>query len=203
MMSKTHIAVGVAASMAIMHPTNVEGCLLAVSGGAVGGILADVDILKGDTSPGRDAITGQLIGTGITVVAFLLDFLLKTGICKEVVSRSVYLLVPGIIIYAGSWIVGFCSEHRTITHSLLAAIIFSAAVYGICPKMAIPFFAGYASHLVLDLFNKKKLRILFPLKWKICFGLCYADGDANTILMYAGLAVSVFLILNSVLLHLF
>lgn len=202
MMSKTHIAVGIAASMAIMHPANVEGCLLAVTGGAIGGVLADIDTLNND-SPKRDALVGQLISVGITVVAFLLDFLFKTGIGKTVVTQNKIFLIPGVIIYIGCWILGFLSDHRTLTHSILAALIFSAAVFAICPKMAIPFFIGYIIHLILDLLNKKKFRILYPLKWEFCLGLCYAGKTANTVIMYVGLAASIFLILNSVLFHLF
>ena len=44
MMSKTHFAVGLATSLAIIQPKTFNECAVAVIGGTVGGVLADNDI---------------------------------------------------------------------------------------------------------------------------------------------------------------
>jgi len=87
MMSKTHIAMGVAVSMLITHPESPETCLLSIAGGTIGGVLADIDTLKND-SPKKDALIGQLISLGISVVVFLLDYFLKLGICRSIAVRN-------------------------------------------------------------------------------------------------------------------
>ena len=172
MMSKTHIAMGIALSMLITHPESSETCLLSIAGGTIGGVLADIDTLRND-SPKKDALIGQVISLGISVVVFLLDYLFKLGICRSITERNKPLLIVGIILYIGFWIVGFLSEHRTFTHTLLAAILFSLSVFLICPNLTLPFVIGYLSHLILDLFNKKQIQLFFPLKPKFCFNVCY------------------------------
>ena len=59
----------------------------------------------------------------------------------------------------------------------------------------VPFYAaGYTSHLAIDLLNKKGVQLLFPLKFKLCLGLCYANKAGNTIIMYIGLGSSIALL---------
>lgn len=202
MMSKTHITMGVAVSMLVTHPESPETCLLSIAGGAIGGVLADIDTLKNDSSD-KDALIGQLISLGVSVVVFALDYFLNLGTCRSIALRDKTELIIGLVIYIGLWVVGFITKHRTFTHTLLATILFSAAIYMICPQLLIPFAAGYLTHLLLDLLNKKDIQLFFPLKPKFCFKLCYAAGTANTVLMFVGLGGSVFLVLNSLLFKLF
>ena len=56
MMSKTHIAVGIAASLVVMQPSTIADCLAAVVGGAIGGDLPDIDVRS--NSYCRDALYG-------------------------------------------------------------------------------------------------------------------------------------------------
>ena len=48
MMSRTHLAIGLAVSLATIQPTTFHECAVAVIGGAVGGVLADNDSLGRD-----------------------------------------------------------------------------------------------------------------------------------------------------------
>ncbi len=54
---------------------------------------------------------------------------------------------------------------------------------------------GYFSHIVLDLFNKKKVQLFYPFKSGFCFGICYANKTMNKGLMYLGVVVSFVMIL--------
>jgi inner membrane protein len=56
MLGKTHVAVGVAASLAILQPDTATGIISAVAGGAIGGWICDIDCKEmeydDDTVPG-------------------------------------------------------------------------------------------------------------------------------------------------------
>ena len=79
MMSKTHLAVGMATSLAVIQPTSFQECAIAVIGGAVGGVLADNDILDNDYH--ADALIGQLLAIGLVAITFLFDYFFDFGIC--------------------------------------------------------------------------------------------------------------------------
>ena len=65
MMSKTHLAMGMAVALAVVQPKQANECIAALIGGAAGGVLADIDTLDNDYK--SDALVGQLLATGITV----------------------------------------------------------------------------------------------------------------------------------------
>lgn len=53
--------------------------------------------------------------------------------------------------------------------------------------VTMPFFIGMVSHLVLDLLNRRPLRLLYPLRGGWCLGLCWADGRVDRLLRTMGL----------------
>lgn len=72
MMSKTHIAVGATAALAISETGSVESCVAALIGGTLGGIIADCDITPSRAH--KDALIGRLIVVAIAVVALAVDW---------------------------------------------------------------------------------------------------------------------------------
>ena len=190
MMSKTHIAVGVAASLAIMQPTTVEGCLAATMGGAIGGIICDIDTRSNQQH--KDAFYGRIIAVVIAIAVLVADFFTGSGICAYVVECAGPSTAIGVAIWVAFCLFGVVSDHRTFTHSLLALLVTSYALWLICPMLVAPYAIGFASHLVLDLVNKKDVRLFFPLKaGSFCLGLFYADGTANTVTMALGSVAAV------------
>ncbi len=200
MMGKTHLTIGIATSLIVMSPTNFKECIIAV-GGAIGGVAADIDILDNDYK--HDALIGQLLALSISGISLLLDYFLNLGICQYMMGRNTVLIGIGVVAYMILLISGFISDHRTFTHSLIALLLFSLAIYFICPIIALAYFVGYFSHLSLDLLNKKKVPLLYPKGKRICFKLCYAGKTANTVFMYSGLILSVVFIINALVLHVF
>ena len=69
--------------------------------------------------------------------------------------------------------------HRGFSHSLLALVLETACVQLVFPEAALPFAAAFASHVLLDLMNKRPVRLFFPAKKGVCLGWFYADGLAN------------------------
>lgn len=71
MMGKTHLAMGVAVATLVLCPTDVSSCLIVVSGGALGGIVADIDTVKNDYE--NDALIAQLIAIAVFGLSLMID----------------------------------------------------------------------------------------------------------------------------------
>lgn len=192
MMSKTHITVGIAVSLAVCRPTTLEGVFASIIGGAAGGILCDIECRS--TPHMRDALYGRLITVGICASLLIADMITSAGICASILAQSSVSVIIGITVLLVTCIVGRFSEHRTFTHSLLFSLLITGSFYLITPKFLIPIAAGCLSHLVIDTLNKKPVPWLYPLKGGFCLKLCYASKTANTVLMWVGLAASIALL---------
>lgn len=189
MMSKTHIAIGTAASLAICAPTTVGGIFSAVMGGTIGGILCDIECRS--TPKMRDALYGRVIVAAISVGILLSDWFLKTGIWNAILSRERFYLLFGAVVLLGTCTIGRFSDHRTFTHSLLFVLLIDFGCFCIIPDLLFPVLAGGLSHLFIDTFNKMPVPWLYPIRKNgICFKLCYADKTGNAVLMWLGVVAS-------------
>lgn len=201
MLGKTHLAIGVAAATAIIQPESAFECLSAVLAGTVGGVICDIDNLRNDGKMDSAAI--QCFAAAAAVCLLAADYFLDTGVCAAALRQDRQRLIPGAAAYILLWIIGYFSNHRGFTHSLAAGAMFTQAVRMICPPLAIPFGAAYASHIAIDLLNKKGLRLLWPLKGGVRLGWCYSDRTANTLLFQLGILASIFFLMNGTLMHLY
>ena len=201
MMGKTHLTVGVAAALAAVQPKSMAGCFAAVIGGAIGGVLCDIDTLRNEGH--NDSIAIQLSALAAAASLLAADWRLNTGICRYVLSIDQNRLLYGALALFTLWVIGFFSDHRGFTHSITAGALFSQAVWMICPPVVMPFAAAYASHIALDLLNKKGVRLLYPMKGGVYCDLFYSDRTANDLLFTFGIIASIFLIANGLALKLF
>lgn len=191
MMSKTHFAMGLATSLAVIHPESYNECLVAVIGGAAGGVLADCDILDNDCK--SETMLVQLIAAGIAVISFVIDFIFGLGLIRSI-SENKKSAIIGFLLFCILYAIGVFSAHRSFTHSITALILFGMSIYLINAPIAISFAAAYASHLLLDLLNKKNLPVFYPIKFGVCCNLFYADRTANKVFMYIGFFMSALLL---------
>ena len=192
MMSKTHIAVGVAAGLAVAQTGLPESCVAAIVGGSIGGIMADCDITPSRAH--KDALVGRLIVVALAAACLAIDYHTGAGVCDYLLGHLGARLVVGIALFVVFTGIGAHTDHRTFTHSLLAMVAFCVAVQLACPPLLPYFAAGYASHLVLDVTNKQGIRLFWPLKPKISLGLCRAKGSANTASLVLGIAAATLLL---------
>ena len=193
-MGKTHLTIGVAAALAVTRPATVPGCLAAVMCGAVGGVICDIDTVRNEGH--NDSIAVQLTALAIAAGVLVLDWKRNTGLCARVLALDKNRLITGAIALFTLWVIGFFSNHRGFTHSIAAGALFSQAVWMLCPPLSIPFAAAYASHIFLDLLNKKSVRLLFPMKGGVYFDFFYSDRTANNLLFTLGIIASAFFIAN-------
>ena len=195
MLGKTHFVLGMASALAITHPQTVPGVITAMTAGAIGGWIVDVDIKNSDAELSEDAKRESIydaIIDGLFIISFIvLDFFIEKGMCQYVIDNwgvPVWGSLFGIIILM---LIGLNTKHRTFTHSFLAMALLSGCVYMFCRPAVIPFAIGYASHLISDFFNKLGLQLFFPLKWRPCLKLCRSDKKVNHILFWLSLVADV------------
>lgn len=192
MMSKTHIAIGVASALAIAQTGSPESCVAAAVGGSVGGIIADCDITPSRAH--RDALTGRLIVLGVAAASLVVDHYTDAGLCDYLIDHLGLPLVMGALLFAAITFLGGHTDHRTFTHSLAGLALFCASTYLVCEPL-LPYFAiGYASHLALDITNYQGIRLFWPFDVKVSLGFCTAKGLANTIVMVLGYAAAALLL---------
>ena len=194
MLGKTHLAIGMAAALALIRPDTPAECFTALISGAVGGVLADMDTIRTDRRKGATQV--HTFAAVMTAALLMLDSVLDTGLCAEIAQQNFNTIVAGTILFALLWVFGLCSDHRSFSHSLCAVCLFTWAVNMICPQMSRAFLTAYASHLVLDLLNKRSLKLFYPLDNGICFGVFYSNRKANKIFLYAGCLISAFFIIR-------
>lgn len=194
MMSKTHLSVGIATSLAVCTPTTPKGILSAVIGGCIGSILCDIECRS--TPEIRDALYGRFIAAGISSLLLATDWLfLEAELWKDILSQNRFTQIIGIIVMAFTCYKGRLSKHRTFTHSLLYVLLISIGAACILPQLQIPVLAGGISHLVIDTFNMTPVPWLYPIiKKGISFKVCYASKLGNMIFMIVGFATSIALL---------
>lgn len=189
MMGKTHFTIGLATSLAIMQPESFNECAVALIAGAFGGVTPDNDLLDQTHS-----LSAQLYAMVTTFIVLLADFFFKWGICEHIMANQTRAMI-GLIGFLVFWIIGCYTDHRTFTHSLTAMFIYSLFFGFIYEPFTLCFMAAYLSHLLLDMLNKKKVPIFYPLDFGIALKLCYANGKFDVALMYIGGIVSAVLLI--------
>jgi inner membrane protein len=188
MMSKTHIADAAAASLAVLQPQAAVACVPVVLGGAVGGLLSDIDVRS--NARVRDAAQGRAIDAVLAVGLLVADWLTKGELSSFFLAHLGPQQVAGVLAFLALSVVGAHTAHRSLTHSLFGLVLFGGALWLVCAPVVPAFVVGFVSHIALDVLNKVPVRILFPARRGFCLGLCRADGAANEVLLVAGALAS-------------
>lgn len=185
MTGKTHMAVGLASSMLVAQPDTAREMVLCMGTAFIGSVISDVDV---DTSESRKELEKviAIIVLAACMTAFV-EYRWNVGIVAAFMRNSnIVRLGTGMGIFLGICIFGMFQPHRSFMHSLPGVGLLSGALWYVFPAM-VPYFAvSMGSHIVIDMLNHKKVRILFPLRWGIGLDLCQADGLVNKLLFTAG-----------------
>ena len=181
MMGETHIAVGVAAAVALARPASVEELVIAVAGGALGSIVCDLDVRSSKAR--KDAARARVAALVAVAAALAFDFASGGAVRGEVTFDLPIQLVAGVAVLASVGFASRVSPHRGFSHSLLAMLAFSVGWLLVLPAAALPFVVGFLSHIALDMLNHRPVRVLFPLRRGFSLGLFRSKGAANRALL--------------------
>ena len=202
MQGKTHIAVGMTSALLVSHPTTIHGVVTAMVSGAIGGWIVDIDCKR--IAIDREKIYNAIINTLAVGIFLTLDYFMGKGIYQYISDNWGLKIWGGLLGFLLLIIIGFHTNHRTFTHSLLGTLLFSSTVYLFCQPASLPFMIGYISHLILDFVNIQKIPLFFPLKWKLSLGLCESGNrKVNNILFLiafaSNIAIGAFLFVSAML----
>ena len=179
MLAKAHIAVGMAAAFSIMRPETVAEALPVIAGGALGCLICDLDCEN--KSEKSDSSRWRAVMALVAAAALIEDHLLDAGMWRSLGQSGQYLWFAGLAGFVITCVFAGGSGHRGFSHSLLAMGLEAACLWLIFPAVAVPFAAAFASHVILDMMNKRSVRLFYPAKKGICLGWFYADRLANKV----------------------
>lgn len=197
MMGKTHIAVGTACALAVVGSSGLPGCLAALIGGPLGSIACDLDTKS--NSHCRDALVSRFIAVILAVFSIVVALLYKESFAGLLALDIDYQMLIAAAFLILAIILSRISPHRSFSHSLLALVLWTLPLALISPMVAAAFIIGFISHIILDLLNKKPVRVFFPIGDGFCLKLCHADGLMNKVLLVGGIIASIILFSINVL----
>ncbi len=184
MLAKAHIAVGMAAAFTIVRPETVAEALPVITGGALGCLICDLDCEN--KSEKSDSSHWRFVMAIVAAAALIEDHLLDAGMWRSLGQNGQYLWFAGLAGFVITCVFAGGSGHRGFSHSLLAMALETACLWLIFPAVAAPFAIAFASHVLLDMTNKRSVRLFYPAKKGINFGWFYADKLANKVFTACG-----------------
>ncbi len=192
----THIAIGIASALLVTQPRTIPETLCAITGGMVGGMICDLDSPKKKDSFDyrNDPYAWQVYTFAVLAIAGLLaiDYFSGNGAVDYVISNFGPLMIGSIVLFIGLCIFGMNTAHRTFMHSILAGGLLTASIWFFCRPLAIPFGIGFASHIIIDFFNKRKIQYFWPIPVSIGLNKFPSDGKLNDFFCGIGTICSIF-----------
>lgn len=191
MTGKTHAAVGLGTVLAVTQPSTVSGLVLAAGTGMLGALISDIDV--GTSKSHKDADRITLIAVLLVAAEIALNYFYDFSIWEKIHNnQSMAPVAMGVIIFIAVCAFGKNQPHRSFMHSIMAMAILSAAISMVSVKLVLYFVVGFVSHLVLDCFNRKRVRILYPLPRGIALDFCKAGGFVDSLLFKLGSVAVIF-----------
>lgn len=196
MQGKTHLVIGVALSLAVMRPSTMPALVGGAGIAALGSVISDID--AGQSGAGHDAtkVVASIVIAGVLVL--LADLYFHLGLYARFLrrGRETGFMLP-LLLFILFAAIGMLTRHRSFMHSLPAMILFTACIWFMQRAMA-PYFAiAYASHLLLDLTNRRGMRLFFPSRKLVSMKLFASNGWMDRILLMAGVIALVLVVAHS------
>ncbi len=201
MMLYTHVAVGVAGSLALAvfgNACSPDQFMVAAMVGAIGSAAVDVDVRDKLHDPKiTDSGRTKLAVLGIVAAGIALDLIFQMGVLSDIIGRGIYAIV-GLALFAIIMLIGFGigsnGNHRAFSHSILFIVLSSIGVYLVYPPATIYYALGSVLHLLLDLLNHPVVGghgiwLLYPIKIGkgIALKWCKASGTGNKVFYFLGI----------------
>lgn len=189
MTKRTHLVAGTAITLGLIRPTTILGLVMCLVTSSIGSLISDIDV---STSKSRGELYKIIIVSIISVlICIALEKNFNIGILEIIRNQSsVQRILIGLLTLLGICCFGITTSHRTFMHSIIGVICVSSAVFIILPKATLPFAISMLSHIFLDLFNTKRIQILYPLKKpRIALKFCKSNGLVSKILFHISMII--------------
>lgn len=174
---KTHVVCANALALAFVKPESVSSFLVCITAATVGSTICDID-------SAHKGHCGYIISYSLfTIIGLILLGINHISINNWIFLNSSYLrIIICFLLLLGVCFYGYLKPHRSFLHSFLGTGIMILLCYIALGNIVIPFMIGIFSHILLDLFNKRGLWLLFPIKKKFSLKLCVYNGEINNLL---------------------
>lgn len=175
------MAVGVGIATLLLTANDITTIIGGTTLALIGSLIVDIDT---DKSKGAKLLKESFKGV---VVLIILGIIFQTQHNVNVLNyitenKTITQRFVGLGILVVALIIGKFSSHRGFTHSLIGIVSYTIPVYMLVGSLYTWFLIGYIAHILADMFNKKEVRLLYPLKNGICLKLCSSDGVVDKIL---------------------
>ena len=174
-----------AAAFSIVRPETVAEALPVIAGGALGCLICDLDCEN--KSEKSDSSRWRAVMALVAAAALIEDHLLDAGMWRSLGQNGQYLWFAGLAGFVITCVFAGGSGHRGFSHSLLAMGLETLCLWLVFPAVAVPFSIAFASHVLLDMMNKRSVRLFYPAKKGLCLGWFYADRLANKVFTACGI----------------
>ncbi len=194
MLGKTHLAVGTAAALAVLHPHTPFALAGGLAAASVGSLISDIDISTSESHQESDKVI--LLSCAAVGLAALAEKCFHLGLTRRILAESsLFRVLLAVTVFLLVCAVGRVQPHRGFMHSIAAGFIMASCTSAFLPLLPPYFAVGFVSHLAIDLLNHKGEQLLFPLRHRFCFGVCSSKGHVNRMLFSWGSAISSILFL--------
>ncbi|MCQ2465574.1 MAG: metal-dependent hydrolase [Oscillospiraceae bacterium] len=179
---RTHLAAGYTAALFVTAPDTVSELILCMGVSTIGSVISDVDASSSESRKNLKKVTCITVaGIAASVIC---DYFTGSDITGRFRSSAALMrLITGFLIFLGICIFGEHQPHRSFMHSIAGTAAVTAGFALVIPQSALYMSVSVCSHILLDMLNKKKVQLFWPLKKpKFGFGICYAEGRTNSVL---------------------
>ncbi|MDO5336292.1 MAG: metal-dependent hydrolase [Eubacteriales bacterium] len=188
MMGKTHMVCGTACALCVLQPTTIREWVICTGAAAIGAVISDIDVTTSDSRETLNKIT--FLSVLIAIAVCCLEYQWHLGIMRNFNRESnLFRLVVGFAVFLGICTFGKNQPHRSFMHSFAGLASLSIVLYLVYPPLAAPFAIAMLSHIMLDILNRRKVRLFYPLRGGLCLRLCSANGLVNKAFLAIGSAV--------------
>ena len=205
MLKDTHIAVGLAASTYMMLPvSDTKTTVLGMCAAVMAATFPDLDLLdeKGHSNLEeiKEAVYkacpmlflwyGHVASEAVTDLSYESINRMRDALSGYGLTKVLQLLVWFTCV-----LVTVMSSHRGWSHYLAWAAVVTGCFYMIITDLQITkwFWYSILSHLLIDLLNKKSIKLLWPVP--VNFRLCVCDSDGPLSKLIGMAATAIFTIL--------
>ena len=139
-------------------------------------------------------VSGLVLAAGTGMLGALISDI-DVGTSKSHKDADRITLIAVLLVAAEIALNYFCnfSIWEKIRNDKSVAPVAMGVIIFIAVCAFVPYFVvGFASHLVLDCFNRKRVRILYPLPGGIALDFCKAGGFVDSLLFKLGSVAVIF-----------
>lgn len=178
MNGRTHVAAGLFTSLLLLQPKDPIPFAAMTAFAAAGSVFPDIDHTE---SKLHKAVSRFLLAMNVVLFAVMIaQNVLGASVPWEKMTFGLSQgQLTGLAGFVMLGVFGYGQPHRGFTHSVMALMAFTYAVWSVYPFGGYAFGMGYLTHIMLDCLNRKGLQVLWPSGKRWSIKACSANGRTD------------------------